>query len=177
MDKTVPGLVHLYVGDGKGKTTAAIGLAVRAKGAGRKVLIAQFLKGRDTSEIAPLKAIGIKIIRTEEMKKFVFQMNDEELKAASADCESCLSAVETALAGGEYDLIVMDEAVDAVNLRLINTDRLLALIKGRGENVELVLTGRNPDPRLIEVSDYYTEMRAIKHPYKNGVLSRLGVEY
>jgi cob(I)alamin adenosyltransferase len=177
MEQNTSGLIHLYVGNGKGKTTAAVGLAVRAAGAGRRVLIAQFLKGRDTAELEPLKQLGIKIIRTEQTKKFVFQMNETERAAAAEDCERCLAHVESGLRAGAYDLIVMDEVVDAVNVGLVDVRRLILLLKTRGETVEMVLTGRNPDPGLEELADYYTEMRAVRHPYDRGVQSRRGIEY
>lgn len=169
--------VHLYVGTGKGKTTASIGLSVRAKGSGKKVLIAQFLKGQNTSELTPLTSLGIDIIRTKEAKKFVFQMNEQELELTKQDCEDCFMEVSLALKNHSYDLIVMDEIVDAVNLNLITTKALVDLVKNRPEDIEMVLTGRNPSKEIINIADYYTLMTAEKHPYNEGVPQRKGIEY
>lgn len=171
------GYVHLYVGSGKGKTTASIGLSVRAKGAGKRVLIAQFLKGQNTAELVPLTSLGIDIIRTKEAKKFVFQMNEEELALCSADCLGCFAKVQAACDNHSYDLIVMDEIVDAVNLKLISVDALVALVKGRPAEIEMVMTGRNPEQKIIDIADYYTLMTAEKHPYNEGVTQRKGIEF
>ncbi len=171
------GLVHLYVGDGKGKTTAAIGLSVRARGAGRRVLVAQFLKGRFSSEREPLKKLGIDLIRTEELKKFTFQMNQEELAQAKEICNACLDQVALALKEKKYDLVVLDEVVDAVNCGLIELPRLLQVIQSRDADVELVMTGRNPKDEIVEIADYLTKMTAEKHPYQKGIQSREGIEF
>lgn len=171
------GLVHLYVGDGKGKTTAAIGLAVRALGAGKKVLLLQFLKGQQSSELEPLRRLGIVIERTEEIKKFVFQMNEQELAQAAKSCKACMDALRAALGEGGYDVIVLDEVVDAVNCKLVETEELVGLIASRCAGVEIVMTGRNPNDQIIEIADYLTVMTALKHPYQQGVQSRKGIEY
>lgn len=171
------GLVHLYVGDGKGKTTAAIGLAVRALGAGKKVLMLQFLKGQQSSELEPLRRLGIVIKRTEEIKKFVFQMNAEELAEAAQSCKNCIDALRSALHEEGYEVIVLDEVVDAVNCKLVDPTELLDLIAGRPAGVEIVMTGRNPGDQIVEAADYLTVMTALKHPYQQGVQSRKGIEY
>lgn len=171
------GLVHLYVGDGKGKTTAAIGLAVRALGAGKKVLMLQFLKGQQSSELEPLRRLGIVIKRTEEIKKFVFQMNEQELAEATQSCKDCIDALRTALGEEGYEVIVLDEVVDAVNCKLVDAAELLDLIADRPAGVEIVMTGRNPGDQIVEAADYLTVMTALKHPYQQGVQSRKGIEY
>lgn len=171
------GLVHLYVGDGKGKTTAAMGLAMRALGAGRKVLIVQFLKGRHTSELSVLNRLGIKVVRTEGIVKFTNQMNQAEKLEAAASCKSCLDCAREALASSEYGLVVLDEVVDAVNSELLDITMLLETISSRVSDTEVVMTGRNPKDPIIEVADYLTVMTALKHPYQRGVASRMGIEY
>lgn len=177
MNKMSTGLVHLYVGDGKGKTTAAMGLAVRALGAGRKVLVVQFLKGQPTSELEPLRRLGVEIVRTEDITKFVFQMDETERAAARTSCVHCLDAAAAALAAGECQLLVLDEVVDAVNCGLISSERLLEVVARREPDVEVVLTGRNPGDDIVEAADYLTVMTALKHPYQRGVMSRKGIEY
>ncbi len=177
MTEIYKGLVHLYVGDGKGKTTAAIGLAVRALGAGKKVLMLQFLKGQQSSELEPLRRLGIEIKRTEDIKKFVFQMDAKELAQATESCKACIDALRAALSEDGYDLVVLDEVVDAVNCNLVDTAELLSLIKNRPTGVEIVMTGRNPSDEIVDAADYLTVMTALKHPYQQGVQSRKGIEY
>ncbi len=177
MSENMSGLVHLYVGDGKGKTTAALGLAVRALGAGKRVLMVQFLKGQQTSELKPLDKLGINVVRMESADKFVFQMNDEEKAAVAVECRKCLDIVKTAFADEIYDLVVLDEVVDAVNLKLISSDELVDIVKSRSSSTEVVLTGRNPDDNIVAVADYLTIMTALKHPYRHGVAGRVGIEY
>ena len=177
MQHSMEGLVHLYVGDGKGKTTAAMGLAVRALGAGKRVLVVQFLKGQDTSELAPLRQLGIVVERTEAIKKFTFQMDDQELAAARADCLKCLELVKTVFDNHRYDLVVLDEVVDAVNADMFSGQQLVELIDSRPDGIEVVLTGRNPKDPIVELADYVTVMTALKHPYQRGVGSRRGIEY
>ena len=177
MEEIIEGLVHLYVGDGKGKTTAAMGLAMRALGAGKKVLVVQFLKGRETSELTILKRLGIEVIRTHEVKKFTNQMNEEELKIARDNCTSCINSAKDALASGDYGLIVLDEVVDAVNTKLVDSNVLIDALSNRATTTEVVMTGRNPGDEIIDAADYLTIMTALKHPYRRGVASRKGIEY
>jgi cob(I)alamin adenosyltransferase len=177
MQPRTTGLLHLYVGDGKGKTTAAVGLAVRARGAGMRVLIAQFLKGRPTAELEPLSRLGVVVRRTKELTKFTFQMDQNELLQARQSCEALLGEVKQGLADNLYDLVVLDEAVDAVNAGLLDLEQLLDAANCRGANTEMVMTGRNPKPELESAADYITAMTAVKHPYKRGVSSRYGIEY
>ena len=118
MKERTTGLLHLYVGDGKGKTTAAVGLSVRAVGAGKRVLIAQFLKGRPTAELKPLSELGIEVFRTKELTKFTFQMSREELAQAKQSCDALLDRVAEALKQDSFDLVVLDEVVDAVNAEI-----------------------------------------------------------
>lgn len=166
-------LVHLYAGDGKGKTTAAIGLAVRAKGAGYRVLVCQFLKGRYTSERAPLEALGISLLYAPQSEKFVFQMGDSEREEAGRQCRELLCQAKNSL--GDWDLLVLDEVTDAVDLGLLPMADLLDLL--RDPPAEVVLTGHTPDPALIHRADYYTRMTAEKHPYQKGIPAREGIEF
>lgn len=169
------GLVHIYTGDGKGKTSAAVGLAVRARGAGMKVLIVQFLKGMDTSEIKPLEDIGIKVVRNNAIKKFVPQMDSEELKACREIQLCCFRAALDSL--GAYDLIVLDEIFGAIQCRMMGEDLVENLIKEKPADLELVLTGRGAPEKLICLADYVSEIKAVKHPFDKGICSRRGIEY
>lgn len=167
------GLVHLYWGGGKGKTTAAMGLALRAVGQGRRVVIVQFLKGAASGELAPLAALGVRIYRGKAGQKFVFQMNEEEKDATRALQNENLRAAlaETA------DLLILDEACAAWQLHMVDGALLRRAVEDRPPEQELVLTGREPAPWMHELADYETEMHCCKHPYERGIAARKGVEY
>lgn len=171
------GLIHLYVGDGKGKTTSAAGLAVRALGAGETVLFCQFLKGRATSEIASLEKLGAVIRRAKTSEKFFFQMDDREKAETTAAHGACLAETAKDAVSGAYRLIVLDEAVDAVNCGAVELSALLDLLRNRAPGVEIVLSGRNPAPEIVEAADYFTEFVCRKHPYQKGIAAREGIEY
>ena len=168
-------MLHLYTGDGKGKTSAAIGLCVRARGAGLRVLFAQFLKGMETSELIPLEQLGVVVVREAPSHKFLFQMDEAEQDAyRTAQHESFRALCERA---GDFDLMVLDEALDAVSCGIIPEAELLAFIDDRPAGLELVLTGRGPSPALRERADYHSDLHAVRHPYQQGVTARRGIEY
>lgn len=171
------GLVHLYVGDGKGKTTAAVGLAVRFLGGGGRVLFCQFLKGRPTGELEPLERLGAVILRAKTCGKFVSTMDEAECRELRESHEECLRKAAACAASGEYGLVVLDEAVNAVNCGAIPPDSLPALLNHRAPTTEIVLTGRNPSPGLVAAADYHTEFLCRRHPFGRGVAAREGVEY
>lgn len=171
------GLIHLYVGDGKGKTTAAVGLGLRALGCGKKVLFGQFLKGRPTGEIAPLANQGATVLRAKSGEKFVFQMSGEEKEEALRLHTQALEEIKREIRTQPYDLVILDEVVDAVNCGVIPLEMLTALLDDKPNGVEVVLTGRNPPAELVERSHYHTEFVCRKHPYQKGVPARKGIEY
>lgn len=171
------GLLHYYYGDGKGKTTAALGLALREAGAGGRVLVAQFLKSSPYSELASLQKLSIEVRQTEKVKKFTFQMDEEEKQEARADCASLLAFAEAAAKSGGYDLIVLDEATDAVLAGMIGEKELLAALDGRAPQTEIVVTGHVPTASVTERADYVTEMAKRKHPFDRGVKARRGIEF
>lgn len=169
------GLMHIYCGDGKGKTTAAVGLAVRASGAGLKVMFVQFLKGSETGELEPLKRLGVTVVRSEGVKKFIPYMTPEELYECRREQQGCLEAAENG--DGTYDLIVLDEALGAVETGMIELGELTRFAESRPKGLELVLTGRKAPPELFGLADYVSEIKAVKHPYDRGVTARRGIEY
>ncbi len=168
------GYVQVYTGDGKGKTTAALGLALRAAGAGLRTYIGQFVKGMKYSELESLKRFADLItIRQYGRDCFIYKDPDEEdIRAAREGLEE----VRKVMASGEYDVIILDEATIATYYDLFSVDDLLDVIKKRPEGVELVITGRKADPRIMEAADLVTEMKEIKHYYQAGVQARDGIE-
>lgn len=171
------GLVHLYCGDGKGKTTAAAGLSVRAAGAGFRVLFVQFLKGRPSGEIAVLSALpNVRVLRGKAGTAFSFQMTGEQKQAARAVHDRHLAEAVRAAGAGECDLLVLDEAVGALNKNLLDGALLRGLVLEKPEALELVLTGRNPPDWLVEAADYVSEIRKVKHPFDRGIPAREGIE-
>jgi cob(I)alamin adenosyltransferase len=168
------GYVQVYTGDGKGKTTAAIGLAVRAVGAGLKIFIGQFVKGMDYSELKSLERFSPQMkVKQYGRAKFVHSKPaEEDFAAARAGYEEIKEIIKS----GQYDLVILDEANIAVYFKLLSVEELLTLIDEKPESVELIFTGRKADPRLIERADLVTEMREVKHYYSKGVLAREGIE-
>lgn len=165
-------MLHLYWGNGKGKTTAAMGLALRALGHGRRVVIVQFLKDGTSGEIAPLRAAGATVYACPNAK-FTWLM-DEADKAAAR--EASARALGRALAE-PFDLLVLDEACAALKSGILDEALLRRAVAFAKNGREVVLTGRDPAPWLQDAADYSTEMRAHRHPYADGVAAREGVEY
>ncbi len=169
---STPGQFHLYTGSGKGKTTAALGLALRAVGAGLRVCVVQFAKGRPTSEIGPLERLGVKVLRFGRPGFLRSPPDPADAEAARQG----LAVARTALAGGEYDLVVLDEAAVAVHYGLVSANELLDALAARAPRVEAVVTGRQAHPKLVECADLVTEMREVKHYYRHGLPARKGIE-
>lgn len=167
------GLVHLYYGEGKGKTTAAMGLALRAIHAGKKVVIVQFLKGMATGEIAILEQLGAKIYRGKCGNKFLSQMTEIE-KAATKEMqtENLLTAMQE-----EADVLILDEACAAWQKEMIDRTMLQKAVLEKPDIQEVILTGRSPAQWMLERADYCTEMRCEKHPFQKGIKARKGVEF
>jgi len=171
------GLLHLYTGNGAGKTTAAVGLAVRAAGQGLKVVMAQFLKSGDTGELAGLAALGVTVLRVNRRFPFVFQMSEEEKKLQTRlDNELLAEALRLCREGG-CDLLILDEIAAAYALEQVDRPTVDSLLANRPQGVELALTGRDMPPAWLELADYVTEMREGKHPYNQGVAARKGIEW
>ena len=172
------GLIHIYCGDGKGKTTAAIGLIVRAAGHGRRVMLVQFLKSGLSGEIIPLKQLdGVRVIAGQITAKFSNQMNEQERAETLQLHQQHLQQAVAAAVAGELDLLVMDEAMGAITAGLLSKDDLLEFLRHNPKNLEVVLTGRNPSDDIMELADYISEMKCLRHPYERGFPPREGVEY
>lgn len=168
------GYIQVYTGDGKGKTTAALGLALRAAGAGLKVYIAQFVKGMEYSELKALRNLSDSIVVKQYGRDcFIYRQPEEEDRRLALEG---LKDVYNVMCSGQYHLVILDEANIATRFNLFSVEDLLDLIHGKPENVEIVITGRRADPRIIEEADLVTEMREIKHYYQKGVQAREGIE-
>lgn len=169
-------MVHIYCGDGKGKTTCAMGLAVRAAGHGRKVVVAQFLKGSNSGERAVLESLPtVNCLPVPETIKFIFAMDEQEKAQARAQMTAAFAqAVE---ASRDSDLLVLDELCGAITTGMVPLEDVLAFLDNRPEGLEVVITGRDPAPSLQERADYITEMRKVKHPFDKGVNAREGIEW
>ena len=168
------GYVQVYTGDGKGKTTAALGLALRAVGAGLRVFLGQFLKGVRASEHQTLERLSDAITVTQYGRENFVMGNPtpEDVRAAREGLLECAKIIAT----GEYDVVILDEANVAVHYGLFSADELLDAIDAKPEHVELLITGRNADPRIIERADLVTDMHEIKHYYHDSVPPRTGIE-
>ena len=170
------GMIHIYCGDGKGKTTASIGLSVRMAGNGGRVLFVQFFKNGDSSEIAVLRSIsGIQTMHAKE-DYGRFAGMDKEMRSHAAAAYGALLQEAIAQAG-EVDLLVLDESISAYNHAMIPQAELLDFLRHKPGGLEVVLTGRNPAPALVALADYVSEVKKIKHPYDEGALARPGIEF
>ena len=167
-------MIHIYCGDGKGKTTAAMGLALRAAGRGKKVVVAQFLKGGDTGERAALALLPqVTLLPVPQQVGFVFAMTPAQRQAEADRCRGLLEQARRA--AGDCFLLVLDEVCGAVETGLLPPEELLACLDSL--DCEVVLTGRNPDPRFLERADYITRMESLRHPFDRGISARSGVEF
>lgn len=171
-------MIIVNYGEGKGKTTAAMGTAMRAAADNWKVVIVQFLKGRETGEIELLKEYpNVTIIRGKNSSKFSFAMNEEEKAEARAiHTDNLKEGIDLVKEGG-CDMLVLDEVLGAIETGLIDEDPLKDLIAQRPEELELIITGRVLPGYIEECADYITEMRMVRHPFEKGVKARKGVEF
>lgn len=178
MNEQQKGYIHLYYGDGKGKTTAAMGLALRAAGSGMRVAVAQFLKDGASCECTAIEKIpGIMLLSGKAAPCFAFAMTDEQKQATTVLHNSHLVRLKELASEGAVDLLILDEVVDAFCLGLLDKEALLALLDNSPSNLELVLTGHSAPEELANRADYVTEMRMHRHPYQSGVKARRGIEY
>jgi len=171
----IKGLIQVYTGDGKGKTTAALGLALRAAGRNMKVLIVQFMKKWDYGELHSAKLIPNITLETFGTKEFIYKG-----KAKKIDYEEAEKAFSFGIEGMQscnYDIVIFDELNMALYYELLDLKEVIQKIKGKPDNVEVVITGRRAPEEIIEIADLVTEMKEIKHPYQKGIEARRGIEY
>ncbi|MBN1400584.1 MAG: cob(I)yrinic acid a,c-diamide adenosyltransferase [Anaerolineae bacterium] len=170
-----PGLVQIYTGDGKGKTTAALGLALRAAGHGYRTYIGQFMKGQDYGELHSVARLAPYVV-IEQYGQPSFVHADQISAEDIACAQKGLARIQEVLDSGQYQLVVLDEICIALHFKLIAVEQVLDLLAHRPEGVELILTGRRAPQALLDAADLVTEMVQIKHPYERGVPARRGIE-
>lgn len=177
MKNQTTGLVHIYCGDGKGKTTTGMGLCARAAGFGYRVLIYQFMKDNSTSERRVLKlSENITIVDGLAQEKFSFQMTDQEKAQRRAFYEDQFRAVTEKARTEQYDVLFLDETIYTIRAGLLDEALVLDFLKNKPERLEVILTGQGPSQALIDAADYVSEIRKIKHPFDQGMPARKGIE-
>ncbi|MDH5459484.1 MAG: cob(I)yrinic acid a,c-diamide adenosyltransferase [Candidatus Bathyarchaeota archaeon] len=170
------GIVQVYTGNGKGKTSAAFGLALRGIGRGLKVYVIQFIKGGfDYGELYIVDKLPNLTLKAFGRGRFVTEKPPE--KEDTELGEKALALAEEVVKSEEYDIVILDEINVALNLKLIKIERVLELIRNKPKHVELILTGRYAPDEIIEAADLVTEMKEVKHPYNKGFQARKGIEY
>ena len=168
-------MVHVYCGDGKGKTTASCGLCVRAVGRGRRVLFAQFFKDGTSGEIASLRRLGVDVVVQSPHPGMYKTLSNADKEATREACEKLFSYVCDV--ADKYDLIVLDELAAVCRYGVIEPERAARFLRAHRDLREVVVTGRSPSQELLDVADYITEMKKARHPFDVGVPAREGVEY
>ena len=171
------GLVHIYSGDGKGKTTASIGLSIRCAGSGGDVLFSQFIKNNESSELNILKQIpNIQLITCDKTFGFISRLSEEERFEVKKVYSDYLYRVLEQVWTKDFRMLVLDEIIGAYNYDVIDRQSLMDFLKNKPESLEVIMTGRNPDLELFEVADYVSEVKKVKHPFDHGVSARIGIE-
>lgn len=170
-------MIHVYCGDGKGKTTAALGLLMRAAGAGKKVLFTQFMKGGKTAELAVLdKMPEVTIIRSKKRFPFYGSMSQKEKNELAKIHNNILDVILEKINTGECGMLILDEITYPYDWELLDKEKLNEIFS-KGKEIEIVCTGRNPADFFWERADYITEMKCIRHPYEKGIAAREGIEF
>ncbi len=172
------GLVHLYTGDGKGKTTAAVGLTVRAAGRGKRVVFCQFLKNNQTGELKVLQRLEeVTVITDYPVQGFTRSMTPQQLEQTRTEQQEKWKKATALAVEQKASVLVLDELMAAIGGGFVPLDWVVSFLQQRPDHLEVVMTGRNPPMELIECCDYHSEIQARRHPYEKGILAREGIEY
>lgn len=172
------GLVSVYTGPGRGKTTAALGLALRVLGWGGRICMVQFIKGyAELGEVKFGAQFGERFVLRQFANDASPSVRENDVLERRQAAEDALSFAEGAVIGGKYDLVILDEINNALHYSLISLARVIRLIENKPEHVEMVLTGRNAPAEVLDTADYVTEMTLVKHPFEKGISARRGVDY
>lgn len=171
-------MIHVYYGDGKGKTTAAAGLAARAAGSGMKVMFVQFLKTEFSGEREILRGCENVTLTTCPLElKFTFDMTEQEKQQTAVMFRKLFDSTASTALSDRYGMVVFDEIFDVINENMIAESKVFEFTANAPKSLEIVMTGHNPPQRFIDSADYVTEFKKIKHPYDKGVAARKGIEY
>ncbi len=171
-------MIHIYYGDGKGKTTAAVGLAVRAAGCGLRVLFVQFLKTDSSGERSVLgKLDNVTLTNCPLNLKFTFDMTDAEKHQTAVLYRNIFERSAATALSDRYDMIVLDEIFDVINEGMLTEAQIYEFITNAPNSIEIVMTGHNPSQRFLAEADYITEMKKHKHPFDSGMTARKGIEF
>lgn len=173
------GLVQIYMGDGKGKTTAALGQAMRSAGCGLKVYMVQFLKGNETGELESCRRLypEFQIFRFEKPRGFFWTLNDTEKGELIKEIDKAFSFCRSAAENNECDVLILDEIMGVLQNKLLPVESVMELIRNKPQTMEIIMTGRTAPREIIDAADLVTEMKEIKHYYKKGIPARKGIEY
>ena len=172
------GLIHIYTGNGKGKTTASVGLTIRAHAHGLRVLFVQFLKNGLSGEIGILRQLAnVRVLSGQADMKFTNQMEEDDKIRTRQMHEEFFAAAVTAAQAGEIDLLVLDETFGALATGLLDSNEVYNFLVTKPAGLEVVLTGRNPESRFLALADYVSDVQCIAHPYEKGILAREGIDY
>lgn len=173
------GLIQVYCGNGKGKTTAAIGLGIRAIGNNYKVIMIQFLKNDSTGECRMIKTLepDFKIFHFEKKRGFTWQLNEDEKQELRSETSNALKFASKVMDTGQCDVLILDEVLNSLELGFVTEEEICELIDGKSEDVELVLTGRNLPDSIAQRADYISRIEDIKHPMEKGIDARKGIEF
>lgn len=171
------GLIHVYTGDGKGKTTASVGLGIRAAGRAFKVVMVQFLKSSNTGELKIIDEIeNFQVHRFERPRGFFWTLTEIEKEELQEDINKAIDFVKERLELGDCDMLILDEVMGSLKNNLIDVDLLVDMLKNKSTHMEVVLTGRNVPDKIVEIADYVSEINPIKHPFEKGIPARIGIE-
>lgn len=169
---------HIYFGDGKGKTTAAVGIAVRAAGSNLKVLFVQFLKTEFSGErhvLSHLENVSLTFCPIE--LKFTYEMDEKEKLQASKIFKGIFDRSVTMALTQKYDMVVLDEVFEVINAGMISESEVFEFIANVPTSMEIIMTGHNPSQKFLDSADYVTEFKKVKHPYDRGIIGRIGIEF
>jgi len=173
------GLLIVYTGPGKGKTTCALGTAFRAVGQGLRVLMVQFIKGSwHYGELDAAKMLGDDKFEIRPMGRGFIKLGGTETDPEDIKlCEECWNFCKEQIYSGKYDLVILDEINYVISYKILDAEKVAAALSNRPERVHVICTGRNAHPKLVEIADLVTEMREVKHPYTKGILAQRGIDY
>lgn len=177
--KLSEGFVQIYTGDGKGKTTAAIGQGIRAYGNGLKVIMIQFLKSGETGELQTVKELGenFEIFRFKKRRGFVWTLSEEEKEEVKKEVKASYDFVLSLLEDDRCDVLIIDEIMGVLKNKFLTVEDVINIIDRKKKHVEIIMTGRNVPKEIVEKADLVTEMKLVKHYYQKGIPARKGIEF